>query len=68
MIKLHHLSLVTGVTLATLSLTGVMTKIGDRIRMSSLLKPAQAQKELSSPIAKATLGCFPRGSLATTRN
>ena len=61
MIKLHHLSLVTGVTLATLSLTGVMTKIGDqvkpalrdRIQINSWLKPAQAQKELNSPIAQA---------------
>ena len=54
MIKLHHLSLVTGVTLATLSLTGVMTKIGDRIRMSGLLQSVQAQTELRSPTTKAT--------------
>ena len=30
MVKLHHLSLVTGVALATLSLTGVMETVGDR--------------------------------------
>ena len=54
MIKLHHLSLVTGVTLATLSLTGVMAKIGERMRISGLLQPVQAQKELSSATTKAT--------------
>ena len=52
MVKLHHLSLVTGVTLATLSLTGVMTKIGDRLQTSSLLQTAQAQKQLNSPVAQ----------------
>ena len=54
MIKLHHLSLITGITLATLSLTGVMTKIGDRIRTSGLSQSVQAQTELSSPTTKAT--------------
>ena len=49
MIKLHHLSLITGVTLATLSLTGVMTKVGDRLNISTPLTSLQAKTDSSPP-------------------
>ena len=49
MVKLDHLCLITGVTLATLSLTGVMTKVGDRLGIRETSSSIQAKTDSTEP-------------------